>query len=95
MLACHRLSSVDGLGCGGTYEERIIDSRAAWKFEPAGEQGQYKIICCGSGWPMDKGNIFAVEPLGDGQVALKTVYNGQYYSIVPASLPGEGGVPGI
>lgn len=82
------LSSVDGLGCGGTYEEKIIDSRAAWKFEPAGEQGQYKIICCGSGWPMDKGNIFAVEPLGDGQVALKTVYNGQYYSIVPASLPG-------
>ncbi len=85
------VTSVDGLGYNLNRKDLAGWTRAAWKFEPAGEPGLFRIICCGSGWPMQKGTVFELLPLGGGQIALKAadgVNEGMYYYINPAALPG-------
>lgn len=81
------LSSVDGTGLtGATLED--LGTRATWKFIPTETAGQYYIANCWSGWRMDSGNLFELVPIGDGQVALKRVYDNGYYYVNQGVLPG-------
>lgn len=81
------LSSVDGTGLtGATLDD--LGTRAAWKFIPTETSGQYYITNCWSGWRMDSGNLFELIPLGEGQIAIKRVYDNGYYNVVTSSLPG-------
>lgn len=81
------LSSVDGTGLTGASLEDL-GTRAAWKFSATETPGQYYIYNCWSGWRMDNGNLFELVPLGDGQVALKRVYDNGYYNVIKSVLPG-------